>query len=590
MSNSVLVLGCDARSGLAIIRSLGRAGIAVDVGWLTGRLASKSRYVRNILDLPDPSGTSRAWLDALKDLLIKYEYDLVLPCHDRAIIPIQQNKVELGKHARIYVLADEAYLATFNKYHTQMLAERCGVRLPRWAHIRSPQEIAAVELNFTFPIVLKPISSFSLERATERRAVRTIRDKSDFAPVLQKMLRDGPVQIQEFFGGKGFGVEILAKDGQVLAAFQHERMHEPLNGGGSSYRRSTVLDTRLLDAAKALLASLRYTGVIMVEFLVNPKSNDWILVETNGRFWGSLPLALVSGVDFPLYLYQMLVCGRTEFPKTYKVDVYCRNLTLDLQWFKKNLKADRNDPTLQLTPLRHVWGELLKGLLSADHIDTFALDDPMPFFNEVGDLAVFAIKALSKQATRLAGVSRIMKMQRARRAVTKFRHAKKITFVCYGNICRSAFAEAYARSIAPKGITFCSAGTFARIDRRPPDEARAVAKAFGVDLEDHRSKVLSTSLATESDIIVVFDHQNLKDVSREYPQIKSRIARLGDFLPGSGTEVADPYDQPLERYAHCFQLIADLLSQIWPVRDVMVDIQHVDIPHSGELGAIHQAR
>jgi hypothetical protein len=97
MVKSVLVLGCDERSGLTVIRSLGRAGIAVDVGWPTHRSPSKSRYVRNVFDLPDPNDGSGAWLDTLKGLLIEYEYDLVLPCDDRAIIPIQQHKVELGK-------------------------------------------------------------------------------------------------------------------------------------------------------------------------------------------------------------------------------------------------------------------------------------------------------------------------------------------------------------------------------------------------------------------------------------------------------------------------------------------------------------
>ena len=32
--------------------------------------------------------------------------------------------------------------------------------------------------------------------------------------------------MKSFFPGKGVGVELLAKDGVALAAFQHERMHE----------------------------------------------------------------------------------------------------------------------------------------------------------------------------------------------------------------------------------------------------------------------------------------------------------------------------------------------------------------------------
>jgi protein-tyrosine-phosphatase/predicted ATP-grasp superfamily ATP-dependent carboligase len=563
MPRSVLVLGCDERSGLTVIRSLGRAGIAVDVGWLTRRFASKSRYVRNVFDLPDPNDGSGNWLDALKDLLINYKYDLVLPCDDRAIIPVQQNKTELSKYSCLYALADDAFLATFNKYQTTLVARQCGIQLPRWVLINSPEEISTAGAGLTFPVVLKPISSFDLEQAVERREVRTIGHLDDLEPALKKMLDDGPVQVQAFFRGKGVGVELLAKDGQVLVAFQHERVHEPLTGGGSSYRRSVPLDPRLLSAAKALVTSLRYTGVLMAEFRVNPETNDWILIETNGRFWGSLPLAVVSGVDFPLYLYQMLTNGRTEFPTDYKIGVYSRNLWLDLQWFKKNLKADRSDRTLQVVPLSHIWVELRTVLTFSDHIDTFAIDDPEPFFAELGALAGLAIGTASTRVARLIGISRLLKNLRAMRAFDKVRAAKKITFVCYGNICRSPFAEAYARLIASKGIAFSSAGTFNRANRRSPSAAQAVAKQIGVELGGHRSKILSASVIAESDVIVVFDHQNWKEVLRRYPQSKPHIVRLADFLPGTDDEIADPYGQTVERYEQCFQTIAHLLSRLF---------------------------
>ena len=41
---------------------------------------------------------------------------------------------------------------------------------------------------------------------------------------------------------------------------------------------------------------------MQAEFRVDAASDHWILVEINGRFWGSLPLAVASGMDFPLGL------------------------------------------------------------------------------------------------------------------------------------------------------------------------------------------------------------------------------------------------------------------------------------------------
>ena len=108
------------------------------------------------------------------------------------------------------------------------------------------------------------------------------------------------------------GVELLADQGQILFAMQHRRLHET-TGFGSAYRETVAVNPELRGACEALMRSLNYTGVAMVEFRVDEATGKWILLEINGRFWGSLPLAAAAGADFPLYLYQLLVDGRREF-------------------------------------------------------------------------------------------------------------------------------------------------------------------------------------------------------------------------------------------------------------------------------------
>src|SRR3954463_13678378 len=70
----VLVLGCDSRSGLTVVRSLGRAGLAGDIGWAGGgSLAGTSRYVRAVRDTPAYVPADRsvepAWKRSLIDLV-----------------------------------------------------------------------------------------------------------------------------------------------------------------------------------------------------------------------------------------------------------------------------------------------------------------------------------------------------------------------------------------------------------------------------------------------------------------------------------------------------------------------------------------
>src|SRR5436309_4883105 len=107
------------------------------------------------------------------------------------------------------------------------------------------------------------------------------------------------------------------------------------------------------------MAALRYTGVAMVEFKIDLPTGRWILVEINGRFWGSLPLAIAAGADFPYWLYQMMVEGRRDFPREYAIGIYARNTSQDLEWLRDDLFADRGDPTLATRPLVQVAKEAL---------------------------------------------------------------------------------------------------------------------------------------------------------------------------------------------------------------------------------------
>jgi biotin carboxylase len=129
----------------------------------------------------------------------------------------------------------------------------------------------------------------------------------------------------------GLGVFLLVWDGTLKAAFCHRRLREkPPSGGVSVYRESIPLDKPLVEKCLTLLRELKWQGVAMVEFKIDQRDGQPKLMEVNGRFWGSLQLAIDAGINFPLMLYR-LGCGE-DVPAQfgYKVGVKSRWLLGDL--------------------------------------------------------------------------------------------------------------------------------------------------------------------------------------------------------------------------------------------------------------------
>jgi len=113
----------------------------------------------------------------------------------------------------------------------------------------------------------------------------------------------GPLLIQERVPGSGvaYGVSALFDhDSELCVQHTHRRLHQyPLSGGPSTLRESCRRPD-LESASIALLRELDWVGVAMVEWKQDPRTQEFVLMEINGRFWGSLELAIRAGADFPV--------------------------------------------------------------------------------------------------------------------------------------------------------------------------------------------------------------------------------------------------------------------------------------------------
>jgi len=549
----VLLLGQDYRILLSISRSLGRKNIQIHLGWCPkSSFVCKSKYVSKVHNIPLYSEEDDSWKKKLVSILKSERYTLVIPCDDKAILPVQKNRRELEKIAKFYLLSNKSFRITNNKKETYDIAKCLDIPIPVGRIINSPSKIEEIITEFQFPIVLKPLSSYNLKNLEYKNFVLKAYNPAELKKNLELLFQNNKeILVQENLIGKGIGIEVLAYQGQILFAFQHMRVHEPLRGGASTYRKSMPLYPELFEASKKLMNSLDYTGVGMIEFKFNDSTGQWALLEINGRFWGSLSLALMAEADFPFYLYQLLVKNIKVFKQKYNDNIYCRDFSKDLNWNMINFKADKSDPTLSTIQISSLITEIKNVLLGRERIDSFTLDDPKP---GIAEFALF-VKSIFLHLHTFIYRPRISK-----KVMSIPTDADTILFVCKGNICRSPFAQYYAEKIFSKTMKILSCGYYSEINRKCPVEAITAAKEFDINLEKHRSSLINMDLVKNAQIIFVFDEENRQLLLSQYPSAKKKIYLIGLLNKNQPKVISDPYGKNYYQYKTTYQLISEAID------------------------------
>jgi protein-tyrosine-phosphatase/predicted ATP-grasp superfamily ATP-dependent carboligase len=558
-SGKVLVLGDDTRSFLACVRSLGRGGLAVHAAPANFRSpALRSRYITAVHDVPPWMGDGSAWLAAMRRLMARERYDLVIPCNETALLPLARHRAELAALARLAIPEDGAMAALFDKQATRELAKVLGVPVAPGRPLRAGDDAASVIAELGAPVLVKPRYSYTLDRLAVRGKVQVATDVSELAAMIARADPETTL-LEGFFPGSGLGVSVLAAEGRLLQAFEHHRVHE--ESGSSYYRVSAAPSPDLLTACAAILRALDYSGLAMFEFRRDAAGRS-VLLEVNARPWGSLPLPVALGVDFPFRWYRLLVEGRQTPAISYRTGVYGRNLLPDFRSLRRTLHAP-DLGTAERIRLAARWTVgLLRPLTGREVHDVFVRDDPRP---ALAEFAGTVREGADRLARRIPGAER----RRTERRVAVARRAggaARIMFVCQGNICRSPFAaavlRAHLRSAAEAGggIEVGSAGMMPWPDRASPPDAIAAAATRGIDLETHRSAWLSRVEAEAATLLVVFDKTNRAALLDRYPFAAARVLCLGDIV-GLGS-IADPWGGGPAAYERAYDAISRAVGRL----------------------------
>ncbi len=306
---AVFVTDGDQRATLAVVRSLGRAGIRVVVGHSTAQsLAGSSRYCARSVGYPSPWERPRQFQQFLRQEMHTGDYRLLLPMTDVTTLLAAPLRTELPASVCLPVGEEACLRRAQDKAAVLQLAESLGLAVPATFPRQPGESLASFAARLPFPVVIKPRFSRTLQNnGWVSGSVHYAHTAAELQQVYAELAAQGPAPlVQEKIEGEGRGVFLLVWNQELKAAFCHRRLREkPPWGGVSVLRESLPLDESLVEQSFALLRALGWNGPAMVEYKQDRRDGKLKLMEINARFWGSLQLAIDAGMDFPLLLYRL---------------------------------------------------------------------------------------------------------------------------------------------------------------------------------------------------------------------------------------------------------------------------------------------
>ena len=144
---------------------------------------------------------------------------------------------------------------------------------------------------------------------------------------------------------------------------------------------------------------------------------------------------------------------------------------------------------------------------------------------------------------------------------------KKIMFICTGNICRSAMADALMKKMAKdknKEIDVYSCGIFAQDGDMPTYNAVEAMKEYNVELKNHRATNIRNSKIEDMDIILCATVSHKNNVISMNPELTNKIYTIKEYagFDKNDLDIPDPWGYDIETYRFCASTINKCLEKI----------------------------
>ena len=387
----VIILGTDSPVSLAMIRELAKHQVPLHGIGGKNSIGGASRYLHSF---EVRKSNQQALIKQLKNVAQKQNAAFIMTVSENDIMLLNKEAKQLLPLKGL-VAKTAQFEKVVAKNEALEIAQKVGLKIPKTLQPVS-NKVPEIE-NWSFPVVLKwsnpnevqaqlSLNNLPLDKAIfcfSRLEVEKY--LSQFASIKKFPL------IQEYCKGVGLGHFIFMHNGKALQTFQHLRLREwPPEGGTSTACKSISKQQHkaLLNQSIQFLKTLEWQGVAMVEYRYDETSKQAVFMEINGRFWGSLPLAVACNADFVWLQYAVL--GLNQLPKVEQPqeNIQCRFMIPEIKrLFRIVLQPNRiSDPLFKIKPFKEIIFFVGSFFNPKTCFFVFQWRDPKPFIMDMKNL------------------------------------------------------------------------------------------------------------------------------------------------------------------------------------------------------------
>jgi predicted ATP-grasp superfamily ATP-dependent carboligase len=249
--------------------------------------------------VPPPEEDEREFVDAVRKAVEAGGYELVFGAGDGEVLALSAARGELG--AIFPYGPHEDVVRAFDKVALAEAAAGAGLAVPERA---KPEDA---------PVVVKPrrttvhdpqggplrLRAEVAETPEEAKAQVAYLESVGAEPLVQRYVE----------GDLLAHIAVTDRDGRVVTAVQQRTSALwPRRSGGTVRAKTEEVDPSLGKRVAALLADLNWFGIAQTQFQEAP-GGEPVLIDFNGRFYGSMALALAAGPNLPA-IWAALAVGR----------------------------------------------------------------------------------------------------------------------------------------------------------------------------------------------------------------------------------------------------------------------------------------